>query len=573
MKKLLIASALIFLPLSAHAATALQWGVDRTTTPWTTCVYDANNVCQAVFTVPATGGGALTPPSTGGTGVSNSNFYTITLGGAVSTSGPFTLSGSFAFTGTLTAATTVTFPSSGTLATTTTPAASVIIGTTVITGGTPGNIETNVAGKLGETSAVAVTQGGTGQNNFTSNLPLLGNGASSLTQGTSSGNTTKFATVSGSPVSGHCASWDVNGNAVDAGGACTTGGGGGTVTAGTANNLGYYATSSSVISSLPTANNGVLVTSGAGVPSISTTLPNMALGTPTSATLTNATGLPVSTGVSGLGTGVATGLANAATGSGSPVLATSPALTTPNIGTPSAGVATNLSGLPLTTGVTGQLPLANGGMNASLTASNGGIFYSTGSAGAILAGTATANQCLLSGSSAAPTWGACGSVTSFNSRTGAVSPASGDYTTGQLTTATSGSSPASGKLGETITNLNGGPTSLVNSTSVTLATVSLTAGDWVCNGISTWNISNSVTYTQENIGITATPSSIPIFPASTTSVHASITTTVVITFPERPPTVIFRPTTTTSYYLVGNLDFTGGGSANANGYLQCVRQD
>lgn len=48
--------------------------------------------------------------------------------------------------------------------------------------------------------------------------------------------------------------------------------------------------------------------------------------------------------------------------------------------------------------------LAYGGTNANLTASNGGIFYSTASAGAILAGSATANQTLLSGASGAPSW-------------------------------------------------------------------------------------------------------------------------------------------------------------------------
>jgi hypothetical protein len=67
-----------------------------------------------------------------------------------------------------------------------------------------------------------------------------------------------------------------------------------------------------------------------------------ALGTPASATLTNATGLPISTGVSGLGTGVATFLgtpssANLAsavtdeTGSGSLVFATSPTVNNPTI--------------------------------------------------------------------------------------------------------------------------------------------------------------------------------------------------------------------------------------------------
>ena len=55
-------------------------------------------------------------------------------------------------------------------------------------------------------------------------------------------------------------------------------------------------------------------------------------------------------------------------------------------------------------GVSYPVSLANGGTGASLTASNGGIFYSTASAGAILAGTATANQVLLSGSSTTPAW-------------------------------------------------------------------------------------------------------------------------------------------------------------------------
>lgn len=52
----------------------------------------------------------------------------------------------------------------------------------------------------------------------------------------------------------------------------------------------------------------------------------------------------------------------------------------------------------------GNAPLSVGGTGASLTASNGGIFYSTASTGAILAGTATASLPLLSSATAAPVW-------------------------------------------------------------------------------------------------------------------------------------------------------------------------
>lgn len=63
-----------------------------------------------------------------------------------------------------------------------------------------------------------------------------------------------------------------------------------------------------------------------------------------------------------------------------------------------------LSAMSFTLGWTGQLALTRGGTAASLTASNGGIVYSGASALAILAGTATANQILVSGSSSAPSW-------------------------------------------------------------------------------------------------------------------------------------------------------------------------
>ncbi len=54
--------------------------------------------------------------------------------------------------------------------------------------------------------------------------------------------------------------------------------------------------------------------------------------------------------------------------------------------------------------ITLPLSLAQGGTGASLTANNGGIFYSNATTGAILAGTAVANRMLQSGVSSAPAW-------------------------------------------------------------------------------------------------------------------------------------------------------------------------
>jgi hypothetical protein len=139
------------------------------------------------------------------------------------------------------------------------------------------------------------------------------------------------------------------------------------------------------LGSVPDVEYGVLISDADGVPSW------LANGT-TGQVLTATTGaIPSWQAGGGGGSITLTG------DSGGPLVSSSFTFTGGTSGLTFTGAATTLT-------LGGTLALANGGTNASLVASNGGIFYSTGTAGAILAGTATAGQILRSGASSAPSW-------------------------------------------------------------------------------------------------------------------------------------------------------------------------
>jgi hypothetical protein len=112
------------------------------------------------------------------------------------------------------------------------------------------------------------------------------------------------------------------------------------------------------------------------------------------------------------------------TGTGANVLATSPTLVTPVLGTPTSVTLTNATGLPLTTGVTGTLPVTNGGTGVASATAYSLLAGGTTSTGAFqsLASLGTSGQILTSnGAGALPTWqnaaggGGLGGITVFTS--------------------------------------------------------------------------------------------------------------------------------------------------------------
>jgi hypothetical protein len=281
----------------------------------------------------------------------------------------------------------------------------------------------------------------------------------------------------------------------------------------------------------------------------------------------------------------------------------------------------------MTLGWTGQLSLARGGSAANLSPSIGGIVYSTASAMAILAGSPTANRMLQTRSLAAPAWStttwpsiltinqilyssAADTITGISPNTNSVLVSDGSQVPsmqktlpsgltipGALLTATphlttpsvignltfstdpvgiTGVITTTGKnagvVGEVLSQVVTIAGPVVSATATNIATITLTAGQWLVTG-ELWMTSPGGTTLMTNMvaGISQTTGTQPTLTLGTSKAQVSYAAPTAGTQTTLPTgTAVILTAGSLAVYLVGTATFTGS-AANLAGKIQAVR--
>ena len=268
------------------------------------------------------------------------------------------------------------------------------------------------------------------------------------------------------------------------------------------------------------------------------------------------------TGITSFGTGVQTALGQNVTGSGSIVLATSPTLVTPALGTPSSATLTNATGLPLSTGVTGTLPIANGGTGQTTASTAFNALSPITSTGDLIIGNGTnsatrlaigSNGYVLTSNGTTASWATLPTnVSSFSAGTTGFTP--NTATTGAVTLSgtlnianggtgiTSFGTGVQTALGQNVTGSGG----IVLATSPTLVTPTL--------GVASATSINKVTITTPATGSTLTlADGSTLATSGAFSLTLTTTATTNVTLPTSGTLVNTAVTTLSSLVSIGTI--------------------
>jgi hypothetical protein len=283
----------------------------------------------------------------------------------------------------------------------------------------------------------------------------------------------------------------------------------------------------------------------------------------TAASATNCT--PAVASLTGLGTGVATSLAIAVGSAGAPVVNGG------TLGTPSSGVATNLTGTA--SGLTAGTVTTNANLTGAVTsvgnAASLGSFTSANLRGALTDETGTGFAYFQGGDIGTPSAGVGTNLTALNASNLSSGTLPAARTNGHMNGTATNDNAAAGEVGEYVTASQLSSQSLTTGNGLTLTSISLTAGDWDVTGFMQFSSAGTTTVSDFAVSLSTTTNTLDLSldRFAQMSWNASVIPgTVGLT----TGTSRFSLSSTTTVYVVGRAIF-GTSTATATGMIRARR--